>query len=153
MGTKLMFSTCPAPVLNLYKIGIQVSLWNQQSFYLLSVWGRSDISDSDSKGCLQTEISQSHNIINLLLHLSSDNFACLVLTESHCTDSLKPVTCCSLGKSCQVSTFRAKWKRWSIIWRVQVKCQLSSESSFESKSHSISKKAFSWFILLHFLNS
>lgn len=44
MGTKLMFSTRPAPVLNLYKIGIQVSFWNQQSFYLLSVWGRSDIS-------------------------------------------------------------------------------------------------------------
>lgn len=105
----------PAPVLAGHIVSAQACPWSWQSFYLLSVFVRSDIKDSYLKRCLPTEISQSHNILNLWLHIKKFWKLCMPLSslQSHGTDFLKQVTCCSLGKSHQVSTFRVKWKRWS----------------------------------------
>lgn len=60
-------------------VGTHLSPLNPQGFSLLSVSSRSDISKDLSQKRLQTEVSQSRNIINLLLHLKKFWKLCTLL--------------------------------------------------------------------------
>lgn len=113
----MLFPTCPASVLCWHIVGTQIpsDLTKLELGSGLCFSREWHFKDSYPKRCLQTEVWQSHNIINLLLcwKSSSGNFARLCLAKYRRTDSWKQGTRCPLGESHRVSTFPAKWKRWS----------------------------------------